>query len=305
MLQLNGIEKQLKGNLYFNHSLKKLNAWKTGGPGECCYFPESVNELSLFLRHCAPGTAITFLGLGSNVLVRDEGVPGVIVVLRNNFANIQCIDETTVYVTAGVTCRKFVHYCVDQKLSGIEFLAGIPGTVGGALAMNAGALGQETWDFVLAVETIDVQGKIHRRQANAFQTSYRTVRRKHASHKEWFVAGYFCLKQDVEKAGQGTVLGMLKKRNESQPVSQFNCGCVFKNPGNEHAARLIEQCGLKGCVVGDAQVSEKHANFIINRGNASSLDIEMLIKHVQAVVHEKTGIQLELEVKIIGGRYEQ
>lgn len=305
MLQLDAIEKRLKGSLCFNHSLKKFNAWKTGGEGECCYFPESLEELSFFLKHCALDTPITFLGLGSNTLIRDEGIAGVVIILRNNFARILRIDETTVYATAGVTCHKLACYCADEELTGIEFLVGIPGTVGGALAMNAGALGQETWDCVLAVETIDIQGQVYCREADAFQPGYRVVQKKHATDKEWFVAAYFRLKQDKNQSGQENILRILKQRNLSQPVNQFNCGCVFKNPRNDHAARLIEQCGLKACAVGDAQVSEKHANFIINRGNASSNDIEALIKHVQATVHEKTGVQLELEVKIIGGQHEQ
>lgn len=297
MLHFDTMSKPLEGQLYFDYPLKKLNAWRVGGNSECCYFPASIDDLSMFLKHCQE-TPITFLGLGSNTLVRDEGVVGVVVVLRKHLSALKRIDDTTVYAMAGATCHKLVRYCLSESLSGIEFLIGIPGTVGGALAMNAGASGQDIWAYVSSVETINSQGEVKQKKASDFKVGYRNVQK---SPQEWFVAGYFCLTPTTTEENASVVQSMLKERNASQPVDQFNCGCVFKNPENDYAARLIEDCGLKGHAIGDAEVSTKHANFIINRGRATAFDIETLIAYVQSVVHEKKGVCLDLEIKIIGG----
>ncbi len=200
---------------------------------------------------------------------------------------------------AGVTCAKIAKFCVKEHFSKGAFFAGIPGTVGGALAMNAGAFGGETWDYIVAVETIDPIGNIHLRKPDEFQIAYREVK---TARREWFVAGHFCFPDGSAEETQQHIKALLKKRNETQPIGEFSCGSVFRNPTGDHAARLIESCGLKGKKIGGAMVSPKHANFIVNGENASAKDIEQLMAVVQKIVHEKTGVFLIKECHFIGER---
>ncbi len=291
-------ENELYGELHFNHSLQKMNSWKVGGASDCFYSPADISDLSYFLCHCIDDEPVIFLGLGSNVLIRDVGVRGVVIATCGVLSGIKQVDRETVCAEAGVTCARLARYCGKRGLGGLEFLAGVPGTVGGALAMNAGAFGSEIWERVTMVEMIDRQGRLYQRIPAEFDVDYRSVRWR---REEWFVAGYFKLPPELAEQLHNTMRNLLKRRNASQPVSQFNCGSVFRNPKNDYAGHLIEICGLKGYTIGDAQVSEEHANFIINNGNASAADIERLIYHMQSVVAQKTGIELTLEVKIIGG----
>jgi UDP-N-acetylmuramate dehydrogenase len=188
--------------------------------------------------------------------------------------------------------------CVRWHLGPAVFFAGIPGTVGGALAMNAGAFGGETWNQVEAVDTVDRHGERRTRRRGDYEIGYRTVR---GPGGEWFLAATFRFDRDTESS-MATIKALLKRRNASQPLGIPSCGSVFRNPPGDFAGRLIEQAGLKGRRIGGAVVSEKHANFIVNTGKAMAADIEALIEEVRAMVLERTGVRLEPEVRIVGER---
>lgn len=291
-------EQALAGQLHFNYALRELNSWGVGGPCDCFYAPASIDDLRYFLQHCiAPQAAVYFLGLGSNVLIRDGGIRGVVISLRKKIKHIMHAGLRVV-ADAGASCARLARYCADHGLSGLEFIAGVPGTVGGGLAMNAGAFGHALWDYVVQADTIDRLGGLHRRERKQFSVAYREV---HRVAGEWFVRGHFDLDCVASSAPlKEKIHSLLKQRNALQPIGQASCGSVFRNPPGDYAARLIEACGLQAYSIGGAQVSSKHANFFINNGHASAHEIEMLIDHVQQTVLAQTGIQLFPEVHIIG-----
>ena len=287
----------MRGRLLKNVSLADYTSWRVGGPAEMLYVPSDINDLSVFLQQLPQDIPLLWLGLGSNVLVRDKGVEGVVIVTQGALHAISQVDAETIRAEAGVACGQLARYTARLGLTGIEFMAGIPGTVGGALAMNAGCWGGETWQTVLQVETINRLGQRQFRPASDYQTAYRHVT---GPREEWFVAGYFHLVPGEKTRSLTEIHGLLEKRSASQPTGLPNCGSVFRNPRPDYAARLIEQCGLKGMKIGDAIVSEKHANFIINQGKATASDIEALIAKVIDHVFEQHGVRLMTEVCIIG-----
>jgi UDP-N-acetylmuramate dehydrogenase len=240
---------------------------------------------------------VTLLGLGSNTLVRDGGVEGVVVITQGALNKLEYTDTQEVRAEAGVASAQLARSTARTGFAGLEFMAGIPGTVGGALAMNAGCFGGEIWRFVRRVETINHHGEIKIRSLDDFKVGYRSVVRPDG---EWFVAGHFSLQPGDKEKSLNDIRELLEKRNHSQPTGTANCGSVFRNPPGTYAGKLIEECGLKGQYLGGACVSEKHANFILNDKNATSADIENLIAKIGAVVEEKTGITLIPEVCIIG-----
>jgi UDP-N-acetylmuramate dehydrogenase len=207
------------------------------------------------------------------------------------------VDKETVYVEAGVPCAHVAKFCAEKGLVGAEFLAGIPGTMGGALKMNAGAFGGETWTLVESVETLNVQGGINVRNADDYAISYRSVK---GHDSEWFISATLKLAQGDSSVSLQKIKSLLDKRAQTQPTNQPSCGSVFKNPEGDFAARLIEVTKLKGYRIGGACVSEKHANFIVNTGTATAKDIENLIKYVQRKVQYLHGVALQTEVCVIG-----
>jgi UDP-N-acetylmuramate dehydrogenase len=211
---------------------------------------------------------------------------------------IEVLSNNLVRVEAGVSCAKMARFCARNNLVGGEFWAGIPGTMGGALRMNAGCFNGETWQAVVEVETMTRSGEIHRRKPEEFTISYRHVS---GLEDEWFIAATCRLTPGDKEQSLQAIKELLDRRAATQPTNEYNCGSVFRNPPNNYAAKLIESCGLKGKRIGGAVVSEKHANFIINHeGTASAKDIESLIQFVQKTVHEQTAIELIREVHIIG-----
>lgn len=287
-----------------NAPLWKLTTWHIGGPAERLYYPTNLLDLSFYLKSLSTfdlaSRSLTWLGLGSNVLIRDEGIKGVVIVTKH-LNELKLISPNCVYAQAGVTCAKLARFCSKNNLSGAEFFAGIPGTVGGALAMNAGAFGGETWPLVQKVETIDSFGEIRVRAASEFNISYRTVSGKESHQaQEGFVGAFFYCPLETDANTQDKMKSLLQERNTKQPIGTRNCGSVFRNPPGLHAAQLIEASGLKGARVGGAVVSEKHANFIINDNHATSSEVEQLIHLIQATVLEKFSVQLVPEVKILG-----
>lgn len=288
---------QYQGDLKLNHSMSQYTSLRVGGPADRFYVPVDLHDLSLFLESLEKNEPLYWLGLGSNLLVRDGGIRGTVIATKGALANIRLTDSGTVYVEAGVTCAKAARFCAQHDLLGAEFFAGIPGTVGGALAMNAGAFGGETWQIVSHVNTMNRCGEINTRSVTDFDIGYRDVK---GAVDEWFVSAELTLlKADADTPRQ-SMKSLLAERNQKQPIGLPSCGSVFRNPDNAYSAVLIEQSGLKGFCIGQACVSEKHANFIINTGGASAADIEKLIQHIVAVVSEKQQIHLVPEVHIIG-----
>jgi UDP-N-acetylmuramate dehydrogenase len=292
------ISAALRGKLLKSESLANYVSWRSGGPADYVYLPADLSDLTLFLKQLPKTIPLTWLGLGSNTLIRDNGIDGVVIITQGSLPKLT-VDEKTLQVRAeaGVSCAQLARYSARLGLAGLEFMAGIPGTVGGALAMNAGCFGGETWRFIRAVETIDRFGEIRVRPISDFQISYRHVVRP---ENEWFVAGHFALASGDKEKSLSSIRDLLEMRNHTQPTGTANCGSVFRNPTGTFAGRLIEECGLKGMTVGGASVSTKHANFILNEGKATSADIEKLILDVSTIVEQKTGVRLIPEVCIIG-----
>jgi UDP-N-acetylmuramate dehydrogenase len=277
--------------------MHKHTSWHVGGPVDVFFNPNDRADLAAFLRSLPAAVPIYWVGLGSNLLVRDGGVDGVIISTHGTLDRLERQSETHVFVEAGVACARIAKQCIRWGLGPAEFFAGIPGTMGGALAMNAGAFGGETWNHVLEVETIDRHGKEHTRAATEYEATYRHV--EMPVPDEWFVSAKLSFEH---KPGQheSQVRALLEKRKASQPIGEWSGGSTFTNPPGDHAARLIEASGLKGYRIGDASVSVKHANFLINHGHASAADIEGLIHHVQETVERLHGVRLNPEVRIIG-----
>lgn len=287
----------VRGEVSINTSLSRFNTWSVGGKAECLFQPADLEDLSEFLANTDPELSITWLGLGSNVLIRDGGIAGIVIITQGCLKEFAFEDNNVVYAQAGMACAKLARTSVSHGLSGLEFMAGIPGTVGGALAMNAGAFGGQTWGRVASVDVISRNGIIQTRAVSEYEVDYRSVKQE---ENEWFVAGRFALNKKSDDDKVIPIKELLEKRSATQPIGKKNCGSVFKNPSQAYAAQLIEKCGLKGFSIGGACVSEKHANFIINEQDASASDIEDLIEHIQQTVLTQCGIDLELEVKIIG-----
>jgi UDP-N-acetylmuramate dehydrogenase len=285
-----------EGELLSNVSLDAYTTWRVGGVAAQLYKPKNLQDLSCFLKHLSKEHHPFFLGLGSNLLVRDGGLKETVILTQAGLTELATMSDDSFRAESGVTCAKVARFCVKNNFAQAEFFAGIPGTIGGALAMNAGAFGGETWDYVVAVETIDREGNIHLRAPSEYHISYRTV----IGPEEWFVAGHFKLPKGDGEQTQKNIKALLKLRNEKQPIGLPSCGSVFKNPEGDHAGRLIEACGLKGYCIGGAGVSEKHANFIINTGDATAQDIEALVAYIQKTVKEKTGVELHPEFRVVG-----
>lgn len=348
----------LRGELLEEVSMARHVSWRAGGLVECFYTPVDVDDLVLFLQGLPKDEPVYFIGLGSNLLVRDGGLRGTVVHLhaalkdihyeachpRNGCSEADAATHGVVYAQAGVASPKVARFAANHDLVGAEFLAGIPGTLGGALAMNAGCYGHETWQYVSQVQTIDREGRLYLRGPAEFDVGYRHVefaqgavptpalpasgegaafsptdgkgtfssptcggggegdRPHRLGVDEWFLAAWLRLPKGDGAASREKIKQLLARRIASQPLNLPNAGSVFRNPPGDHAARLIESCGLKGRRIGQAQVSEKHANFIVNLGGASAADIEALIELVQQTVETQTGVRLQPEVRIIGDK---
>ncbi len=293
------LAQSLRGKLKQNESLANYLSWRTGGPADWVYIPADLDDLSTFLKKVPLTYPLTWLGLGSNTLVRDGGLDGVVIITQGALSKLAETGPQTVRAEAGIASAQLARFTARAGNRGLEFLAGIPGTVGGALAMNAGCFGGETWRSVQAVETINRLGEIKIRQLADFNVAYRHVVRP---EDEWFVAGHFHLTAGEKEKALQDIRELLERRSNTQPTGTSNCGSVFRNPAGDFAGRLIQECGLKGNGIGGARVSDKHANFILNENNATSNDIENLIHEVGSTVAQKTGVQLITEVHIIGRR---
>ena len=274
----------------FNEPMSKHCSLRSGGMTSEFFLPEDINELSLFLKSNVK--PILLVGLGSNLLVRDRGFNGVTIHTKN----LKELNITNKYIEsgAGTSLAKLSRFAQANLKYGAEFLSAIPGSVGGALAMNAGAFGSEVWQYVVSVQTISLSGELKERFPNDYEINYRSV--KHRFSDEFFISARFDF--NLNKPNDN-VRELLDKRNSSQPIGLPSCGSVFKNPKDNYAAKLIESSGLKGFCIGGACVSEKHANYIINQNNATALDIENLIIHIQNTIKTLHNVELETEIIII------
>lgn len=287
----------MQGRLLHHEKLAKYTSWRVGGPADKLYIPHDRADLIAFINSLPKDEPIFWMGLGSNLLVRDGGIRGTVINTKNRLKAMHQAEDGSIYVEAGVPCALVARFCGELGLTGAEFLAGIPGTMGGALKMNAGAFGGETWPLVKQVEMLDAQGHITVRTPADFAIAYRSVQ---GHGQEWFLSANLQLTAGDSAASQQKIKDLLEQRAKTQPTNQPSCGSVFINPPGDYAARLIEQCGLKGYAIGGACVSEKHANFIVNTGNATATEIEQLIYYVQTKVKENHGVALQTEVRMVG-----
>ncbi len=279
-----------------NEPMSKHTSWRLGGPADTYFRPDSLAALRDFLRGLDDDAPVYFTGLGSNLLVRDGGIRGVVINPLKALGTVARLEDGRVEAGAGVACTAFARRCAAWGLGPSDFFAGIPGTIGGALAMNAGAFGGETWDRVVEVDTIDRQASIRTRERSDYEISYREIS---APKDEWFVTARFAF-DSGDEFNLDRVRALMRERQDKQPLGLPSCGSVFRNPPGHFAAQLIESAGLKDYRIGGAVVSDKHANFIINTGDATAADIEALIAHVRAVVEARHGVLLDLEVHIVG-----
>ncbi|TAN72370.1 MAG: UDP-N-acetylmuramate dehydrogenase [Gallionella sp.] len=320
------INPALRGTLRHNVPMRKHTSWRAGGAAERIYQPADLDDLLVFLRGLPPDEPLYAVGLGSNLLVRDGGLRGTVLLLHGALNELRLEADGSIYVEAGLPGAKLARFAASHNLRGAEFFAGIPGTLGGMLAMNAGCYGSETWEKVLRVSVVDRSGALHERTPQDYEIGYRHValrekgeggRKKGGKaaaregvtlppspfplpQEEFFLAAWLQFPAGGGATARQEIKALLGKRIASQPLNLPNAGSVFRNPPSDHAARLIHLCGLKGKQIGGAQVSEKHANFIVNVGDATAADIENLINEVRATVLQQTGIDLHPEVRIIG-----
>jgi UDP-N-acetylmuramate dehydrogenase len=295
----------LRGELRRDEPMARHVSWRAGGRAKVFFHPADLEDLQAFLAAYPADKPVIFVGLGSNLLVRDGGFDGAVVLTHHALTGIEAMAPAggrfQFRAGAGVPAPHLARFVARHGGAGAEWMAGVPGTVGGALAMNAGCYGGETWNHVVSVQTIDRCGIVRTRTAADFDIGYRHVESR-AAGVEWFVAAVFAFDPGDEAAAMARIKELLVKRVATQPLNQPNAGSVFRNPPNDHAARLIEACGLKGYRIGGAQVSPRHANFIVNLHLASAADIEAVIEHVHATVKQKAGIDLVREVRIVGER---
>jgi len=291
----------LRGTLLLNEPLGRYTSWRVGGPAARLYRPADQQDLAQFLAGLDADEPLFWLGLGSNLLISDAGFPGTVIHTQGCLSAIAQLSGATadnrIGVEAGASCAKVARFASRLGLVGAEFLAGIPGTMGGALAMNAGAWGGETWPLVQRVRTISRHGEIRERDQSEFKVGYRQVS---GLEGEWFLAADLTLEPGDTEAAQARIRELLARRAATQPTGLPSCGSVFRNPPGDHAARLIEAVGLKGHRLGGAEVSVKHANFIINLGDATANEIACLIDLVQDRVERHSGIRLQPEVRRVG-----
>ena len=286
----------VRGEVRLNEPMSKHTSWRVGVAAESFFIPASLEDLSLFLQDLHSAIPVFWFGVCSNLLVRDGGIPGVVISAARILKDLERVEHYAVRAGAGLPCTQLARQCIRWGIGPSEFFAGIPGTIGGALAMNAGAHGGETWERVESVRTIGRGGDINERAPGEYSVGYRSVT---GPSDEWFIEATLRFDPDVVPS-MDVMNDMLERRKQTQPLGLPTCGSVFRNPPGDHAARLIEAAGLKEFSIGGAEVSAKHANFIVNKDNATATDVEELIEHVRQAVIEAHGIELVHEVRIVG-----
>ena len=298
---------EIRGRLLRNEPLARHTSWRVGGPADRYFEPADREDLIAFVQTLPADEAVLWLGLGSNLLVRDGGFRGTVICLHNALDVLRLEDgdddAPRVHAEAGVHCARLAKFAEREKLAGLGFMAGIPGTVGGALSMNAGAWGGETWPRVVEAELIFRGGRTGWIERDAVRYRYRHV--ELPADALGFLAARFDADPDPDGEHARYTRASLAQRKATQPVGKPSAGSTFRNPPDDHAARLIDECGLKGHRIGGAEVSRQHANFIITDADARAADVEALIEHIALSVKERTGVELVTEVRIVGDALEK
>ena len=299
ILQIKEIKNKISGQILFNESLSKYSWFNLGGPARVIFRPKNLNELSIFLKDLKGFDKIKVLGVGSNTLIRDGGFNGVIIKFRNNFSHISLIDENTLVAGASALDKNVSNFALENSLSGFEFLSCIPGTIGGGIRMNSGCYEEDISKILISVQAMDLNGKIRIIYSSDIKFGYREC---NLDNNLIFISATFRGKKDNKINIRKKIDNLVGRKKNDQPSKIKTCGSTFKNPGSKKAWKLIKDSGCSGMMVGDAQISKKHCNFFVNKGNAKSKDLENLIHQVKSKVLDKTGINLQLELQIIGER---
>ncbi|MCP4393728.1 MAG: UDP-N-acetylmuramate dehydrogenase [Alphaproteobacteria bacterium] len=287
---------EVRGLLVENAELGSMTYFRTGGEAEVLFVPEDIDDLATMIAGKPQGVPVTVIGMGANMLVRDGGVMGIVIHLGENFNGIT-VSENEITCGAGVNTLKIAQVAQKAGLSGLEFLAGMPGSVGGIIRMNAGAFGKEIKDILVGVEVIDASGRPLCLKPDEMDFKYREA----LIPENWiFSKAVFKVEKDDPEVIAARMKVMKAKRKDTQPIGEKTAGCAFKNPPGLHAWELIDKSGCRGLCQGDAVMSEKHCNFIVNKGKATAEDIETLGETVRRTVMNKTGINLEWEIRRIG-----
>ena len=295
--QINEIKKNFSSQILFDEKLSKHSWFNLGGPAKVIFKPQNLTELSIFLKSLKGLKKIVVLGAGSNTLIRDGGFDGIIIKLGKSFSNLSLLNEETLIAGASALDKKVSNFALENYLSGFEFLSCIPGTIGGAIRMNSGCYGEEISKILLSIQVMDFRGRIKVINSSDVKFFYREC---DLDSNLIFVSATFKGKKGNYNLIQKKINDLVDKKKKDQPSKIKTCGSTFKNPKNKKAWMLIKNSGCAGMKIGDACISEKHCNFFVNKGNAKSQDLENLIYQVKRKVFEKTGIKLELELKIIG-----
>ena len=295
--QIMEVKSRISGKIQFHENLSKYSWFNLGGPAKVIFKPMNLNELSIFLKNIKEFDKIKVLGAGSNTLIRDVGFNGIIIKLGKSFSHLSLLNKNTVIVGASALDKNVSNFAFENSLTGFEFLSCIPGTIGGGIRMNSGCYGEDIEKILVSVQVMDFQGKMKVIYSSDIKFSYRGC---NLGNNLIFVSATFKGKSDNKLNIQKKINNLIKRKNEDQPTKIKTCGSTFKNPENSKAWKLIKDSGCGGMKVGDAYISEKHCNFFVNKGKATSKDLEELIYKVKSKVFNKTGINLELELQIIG-----
>ena len=295
--QITNVKNKISGKISFNENLSKLSWFNLGGPAKVLFRPKTLQELSLFLKEIKGIKKIKVLGVGSNTLIRDGGFDGIIIKFGNSFSHLSLFNSNTIIAGASALDKNVSNFALKNSISGFEFMSCIPGTVGGAVRMNSGCYGNDISKILISVQVMDFDGNVKAIQSSDIKFYYRG---SSLDNNLIIISATFKGKKDNNLNVQQKINSFMKEKKNTQPSKIKTCGSTFKNPENQKAWKLIKDSGCAGMTVGDAQISEKHCNFFVNKGNAKSRDLEQLINQVQSKVLEKTGINLELELQIIG-----
>jgi len=297
VLKIKNILDKIEGKISFNENLSKLSWFNIGGPAQVLFRPKNLRDLSLFLKTIDKEEKIKILGAGSNTLIREGGLEGIVIKLGNSFSNISLFDDRTLIAGASALDKTVSNFALENSISDFEFLSCIPGTIGGAIRMNTGCYNEDISKIVVSIQVMDFTGKMRVIYSNDIKFFYRGC---NLSEDLIFISATLKGKKSNKVNIKKKMDKLIVQKKKSQPEKIKTCGSTFKNPENNKAWKLIKESGCAGMREGDAYISEKHCNFFVNKGNASSNDIENLINNVKKKVLEKTGINLDLEVKIIG-----
>ena len=297
ILQIKEIKNKISGQILFDESLSKYSWFNLGGPAKVIFKPKNLNELSFFLKKAKGFDKIKVLGAGSNTLIRDGGFNGAIIKFGKSFSHLSLFNENTLIAGASALDKNVSGFALENSLSGFEFLSCIPGTIGGGIRMNSGCYENDISKILVSVQAMDLNGKMKVIYSSDIKFGYRTC---NLDNNLIFISATFRGKKDSKTNIKKKINSLVKQKKNDQPSKIKTCGSTFKNTESKKAWRLIKDSGCVGMRVGDAQISEKHCNFFVNKGNAKSKDLENLIHQVKSKVLEKTGIDLQLELQIIG-----